>query len=134
MAISEPKNQYAPANPTTTKDSPEAIADSTFERINVRSPATTYIDADAFQKRVLSHEGSLLLDKRNLIKAEYEKRYADAVAPIETRLKEIYRQLIELEPKPGCYGSDDCCELPECEGCKVGNSCMKVWKTRQGSN
>lgn len=90
MAISEPKNQYAPANPTTTKDSQEAIADSTFDRINVRSPTTTFIDADAFQKRVLSHEGAMLLDKRNALKAEYEKRYADAVAPIDTRLQEIY--------------------------------------------
>jgi len=134
MAISEPKNQYAPANPTTTKDSPEAIADSTFERINVRSPATTFIDADALQKRVLSHEGNLLLDKRNTIKAEYEKRYADAVAPIDTRLKEIYRQLIELEPKPECYCSDDCGERPDCELCKVNISCIKAWKTRQGSN
>lgn len=134
MAISEPKNQYAPANPTTTKDSQEAIADSTFDRINVRSPTTTFIDADAFQKRILSHEGAMLLDKRNALKAEYEKRYGDAVAPIDTRLQEIYRQLIELEPKPECYCSDDCGERPDCEQCKVNISCIKAWKSRHGRN
>ncbi len=113
---------------TTTIENPQALIDS----IGNQKKASTIIDSDALLLAQYSHQAFLLYEKKRELKEEYKRMYQAEASAINEKLKELIRQCEELRPKPKCFGTNDCCEIPACDECKFIRGCHRAVMVQEG--
>lgn len=96
----------------------------------VEDKSTPIIDADAELMIALRDEEYVLWMEVKAIRERHEKAMHDEMAPIKAKIKTVNEKMLEIGPKPACFGGVHCSGLPECGNCQHVLGCIRMVRSR----